>query len=197
MHILLFSDIHQDWQELKRVVAKKADIYICLGDLSNLARGLEKAGDFLSSLGEKLWLMPGNNETEGQIKTLCQKHGFFNFHRRIKKIGELTLAGLGYSIPTPFNTPGERSEKEFEEMLKKFEGVEDLCLFTHCPPRGTELDILPNGAHAGSQAIREFVIKNKPLYLFSAHIHENAGKVERLAKTTCFSVGKRGLEIWL
>ena len=197
MHLLVFSDIHQDWQELKRITEKKADLYICLGDLTNFGKGLERAGEILAPLGERLWLMPGNHETAGEVDSLCKKYGFFDFHQKIKRVGDYVLAGLGYSIPTPFNTPGEISEEEVGKALKKFEGFKNLCLFTHCPPKKSVLDVLPNGSHVGSQAIRDFIKKEQPIYLFSGHIHENEGKVERLGRTTCFSVGKRGVEAWL
>ena len=193
MQILVFGDIHQDWKALKRLVVKKADIYICHGDLSDLGKGLEKGGEILAPLKEKLWLMPGNNETWEQVQALCQKYGFVDFHQKIKKIDDFVFAGLGYSILTPFNTPGEVSEEEFEKGLEKFRGYKNLFLFCHNPPKDTQLDIIPSGVHVGSQAIRRFIEREEPVYFFSGHIHENEGKVQRIGQTTCFSVGKRGL----
>lgn len=197
MHILIFSDVHQDFEALGKIVAKKAEIYICLGDLTNFGRGLEKAAKIMAPFKERLWLIPGNNETWRETKSICQKYGFLDFHQRIIKKNGFNFAGLGYSIFTPFNTPGEVGEEEFKKALKKFEGYQNLCLFLHNPPKDTELDLLPNGAHVGSQAIRDFIDKNFPLYSFSAHIHEHQGKIQRLGETTCFGVGKKGLEIWL
>ena len=197
MHLLVFADIHQDWQALRNIVAKKADLYLCLGDLTDRSQGLEKAGEILAPLGENLWLLPGNNETAAQIKSLCQKHGFFDFHQKIIKKGKFFFAGLGYSVKTPFNTPGEASEEEFEKAFKKFSGFQNLCLFAHNPPKDTQLDALPTGIHVGGQSLRDFIEKEKPIYVFSGHIHENEGKIERVGQTTCFGVGKKGLEIWL
>lgn len=197
MKLLVFSDIHCDWESLKKVVVKKADLYICLGDLSNIGKGLEKAGEILAPLAEKLWLMPGNNETVEQIQALCQKHGFVDFHQKVIKKGSFVLAGLGYSVPTPFDTPGEVSEKDFEKALKSFKDYQNLCLFCHNPPKDSGLDVIPSGAHVGSQAIREFIEKEQPIYFFSGHIHENEGKRERIGKTTCFGIGKRGLVLTL
>ena len=197
MRLLVFSDIHNDLEALKRIVVRKADIYLLLGDLSTLGNGLEKGGKILSCLKEKLWLMPGNNETWKQTKTLCERYGFVDFHQKVKKVGNFVFAGLGYSTFTPFNTLGEISEEEFEKALKAFEGFQNLCLFCHNPPKDTELDIIPGGAHVGSQAIKDFIEKERPIYFFSGHIHENEGKVQRLGKTKCFGVGKKGLEIWL
>ena len=197
MHILVFADIHQDWEALKKIVAKKADIYICLGDLSNRGTGLDEAGEILISLTDKLWLIPGNNETWEQTKALSKKHGFIDFHQKVIKRGDYSFAGFGYVIPTPFNTPGETEEEEFQRALKKFEGYQNLCVFLHNPPKNSVLDQTPSSLHVGSQAIRDFLEKNQPIYLFSGHIHENEGKIQRIGKTTCFGVGKKGLEIWL
>ncbi len=197
MHLLVFSDIHNDLEALKRIVARKADRYFLLGDLSILGKGLEEGGKILSPLKEKLWLMPGNSETWEQTRALCEKYGFVDFHQKVKKVGNFVFAGLGYSTFTPFNTPGEVSEEEFEKTLKKFEGLQNLCLFCHNPPKDSELDVISGGTHVGSQTIRDFIEKEQPVYFFSGHIHENEGKVQRLGKTKCFGVGKKGLEIWL
>lgn len=197
MHLLVFCDIHQDWEALRKIVAKKAEIYICLGDLSNVGAGLEEAGKIMAPLKDKLWLLPGNNETPEQIGALCDKHGFLDFHQKVIEKEGFNLAGFGLVTPTPFNTPGETKEEEFQKALKKLEGYQNLCLFLHNPPKDTELDVLQNGVHVGSQAIRDFINQNSPLYSFSAHIHEHEGKIQRIGETTCFGVGKKGLEIWL
>ncbi|MBL7159255.1 metallophosphoesterase [Candidatus Microgenomates bacterium] len=197
MKIIVFSDIHQDWEALEKITAKKADIYICLGDLSNRGKGLEKAGGMLAFLKEKLWLMPGNNETPAQIKALSKKHGFIDFHGTIIEKNGFNLAGLGLVTPTPFNTPGETSEQEFEKAFKKFTGLKNLVLFVHNPPKNSIFDQIPNGAHVGGQVIRDFINNRLPLYFFSGHVHEHEGKIERIGKTTCFGVGKKGLELWL
>lgn len=197
MQLLVFGDIHQDFEALKRVVVKKADIYICHGDLSNLGKGLEEGGEILSPLRKRLWLMPGNNETREQTRALCKKHGFVDFHQRITKIDNFVFTGLGYSTPTPFNTPGEVSEEEFAKALKNFKGYQNLCLFVHNPPKDTQLDMIPSGVHVGSEKLRKFIEKEQPIYFFAGHIHENEGRVQRIGKTTCFGVGKSGLELIL
>lgn len=197
MKILVFSDIHDDLEALKKIVVQKADIYICLGDLSDFGKGLEEGGEILAPLGKKFWLMPGNNETWEQTQVLGKKYGFVDFHQKVIEQDGFVFAGLGYSLPTPFNTPGEVSEEEFEKALKSFKDYQSLCLFCHNPPKDSELDVIPSGAHVGSQTIREFLDRDQPIYFFSGHIHENEGKVQRIGKTTCFGIGKRGLQIWL
>lgn len=198
MKLLIFSDIHQDWLRLKEIVEQEAEIFICLGDFTTFGKGFEEAVEIFKSLGEKLWLLPGNSETEEQVKKTCKENAFTFFHQQVIKKGSFNLAGFGLSNPTPFNTPGDISEKEIERGLERLKNKENLILFTHVPPKGTELDLLPDGkTHVGSQTIRDFLDKEQPLCFFSGHVHENEGKIQQVGETTCFSVGKSGLSFWL
>ena len=101
-------------------------------------------------------------------------------------------AGLGYSNITPFNTPGEYSEEEIATALTAFDGIQALYLVVHFPPFDTKLDEYAPGKHAGSAALREWVERAQPAYLFCGHIHETAGLTDRLGATQCFNVGKYG-----
>lgn len=193
MKLLIFGDIHQDLEALRSIIGQKADLYICHGDLSDRGQGLADAAQILAPLKTKLWLLPGNNETVDQIKSLCQQFGFINFHQKAIRQGSHVLAGLGYTAPTPFATPGEVSEEEFERGLKQFASQKNLLLFTHDAPKATALDLISGGIHVGNQAVRNFLDQHQPLYSFSGHIHENAGKSQSLGLTTCFNVGKKGL----
>ncbi len=62
----------------------------------------------------------------------------------------------------------------------------------HAPPFGTVLDRITNLRHAGSKAIREFLKREQPRYFFCGHIHEAAGKSEKLGETSAMNVGKKG-----
>ena len=77
------------------------------------------------------------------------------------------IAGLGYSSPTPFDTPGEYTEEEMAARLAKFAELKPLVLICHAPPLDTALDRINEGLHAGSRAVREFIERTSPL-TFSA-----------------------------
>lgn len=190
MKLQIFSDIHRDWQALREIVRKDADVYICLGDLSSWDQGLNEAGGILAPLGKKLWLLPGNSETHKQTQDLCERYGFEDFHKKSIKQGQYFLVGFGLTSPTPFKTLGELREQEIKKSLEKFKGLKNLILFTHVPPKNTNLDKTSSGVHAGSLAVREFIEKNTPLYCFSGHVHENEGKKEKIDNTICYLVGK-------
>lgn len=196
MNILLFSDTHGDIRSLERIVAQPADVYIAAGDLSTFRKKLDACGEALKPLGEKLWLLPGNHETHEDTRALCRRYGFVDFHRKVKTLessrGVTQWAGLGYSNVTPFDTPGEYSEEEISGALSAFENLTPLYLVVHFPPYGTKLDEYAPGKHAGSTALRDWVERVQPAHLFCGHIHETAGKADRLGSTECINVGKSG-----
>src|SRR6266508_1403894 len=117
MKLLLFSDIHSDWKTLERILSVEADCYISAGDQVTWAKGLDRCGQILKTRGDKVWVLPGNHESAAQIAELCEQYGLNQLHQKHFTAGGHTVAGLGYSSPTPFNTPGEYSEAELAERL--------------------------------------------------------------------------------
>ena len=196
MKILIFSDIHGDTRALKKLIGQPADIYIAAGDLSTFGRDLNRCGEIMKPLGEKVWVLPGNHESHDDTRAFCERFGFYDFHRQVRAVksesGTTQWAGLGYSNITPFNTPGEYSEEEIAKALAAFDDLKPLYLVVHFPPQGTRLDEFAAGKHAGSPTLREWVARVQPAYLFCGHIHECAGRSDRLGTTQAFNVGKKG-----
>jgi uncharacterized protein len=199
MKILIFSDIHGNIRALERILAQPADLFIDAGDLATFSKGLERCAEVLKPLGERLWVLPGNHETHDATHAICKRFGFVDFHRQVRTLesssGKIQWAGLGYSNITPFDTPGEYSEEEIANALAPFEGIEPLYLVVHCPPFNTKLDQYAPGKHAGSSAVRAWVERAQPPYLFCGHIHETAGMHDSLGATKCINVGKQGYMI--
>ena len=192
MKLLIFSDIHSNHKALERLMATEADYYFAAGDLVNWSRGLEACGKIMQPRAAKVFVLPGNHESASHIAAFCAQFGFRNFHEQSIRIGKYHVAGLGYSSPTPFNTPGEYSEAELAERLAHFEPLDPLVLICHAPPHGTSLDRIRDGLHAGSRSVRDFVDRRQPDYLFCGHIHEAEGVEVVLGKTKAVNVGKRG-----
>ena len=189
---LIFSDIHNDSKALEKLMDIEADYYFAAGDLVNWARGLDKMGEILKKRAAQMYILPGNHESASNIKDLCARYGFTNFHEQAMQIGATHVAGLGYSSPTPFNTPGEYSEQEIAARLSKFAGLKPLVLICHAPPLDTALDRIKEGLHAGSRAVHEFIDKQQPEYFFCGHIHESEGVVLQMGSTRAQNVGKKG-----
>jgi Icc-related predicted phosphoesterase len=192
MRLLIFSDIHGDKAALERLMAIDADYYFADGDLANWGRGLEQLGPIMQKRAERMYVLPGNHESETDITQFCKQFGFHDFHGRTIEIAGHHVAGLGYSNPTPFNTPGEYTEQELAARLDKFSALDPLILICHTPPKSTKLDRAGEGQHYGSQAVRDFIDRHQPLYFYCGHIHEAAGVEETLGRTRAWNVGKRG-----
>ncbi len=195
MKVLIFSDIHGDTRALEKIVTQPADIYVANGDLSTFGRGLDRCGEILAPLGERLWVLPGNHESHDESREFCRRFGFVDFHRQVRQLGEKTWAGLGYSNITPFKTPGEYTEEQIAEALAAFDGLKSLYLVAHVPPRDSKLDEFAAGKHAGSSALRTWIERENPEYLFCGHIHECAGRDEIIGRTRSFNVGKAGVVV--
>ncbi len=191
--ILVFSDIHSDLGALERLVETEADLYFCAGDLVSWGRGLDACGEILKRRAGKVYVLPGNHESAADITKFCRKFGFENFHEKTMTAGGRHIAGLGYSNPTPFKTPGEYSEDELARRLMPFAGLKPLVLICHCPPLGTPLDRVRQGVHAGSRSVRDFIDKNQPEYFLCGHIHETEGVAADLGATHAANAGKRGV----
>jgi Icc-related predicted phosphoesterase len=108
------------------------------------------------------------------------------------EIDGVHVAGLGYSNPTPFNTPGEYTEEQLAERLDAFNELKPLVLICHCPPKGTPLDRAAPLLHFGSTAVARFLEQHPPLWFFCGHIHEAAGQTAEIGPTRAVNVGKQG-----
>jgi uncharacterized protein len=192
MRLLIFSDIHADHTALAKLLDTDADLYFAAGDLVNWGRGLDRVGPILARRADRMYVFPGNHESDADIARLCADFGLHNFHGGTLETDSYKIAGLGYSNPTPFDTPGEYSEEELAERLSRFASLSPLILICHCPPRDTPLDRVRQGVHAGSSAVREFIEAHQPDYFFCGHIHEAAGAAVELGRTRCRNVGKKG-----
>jgi uncharacterized protein len=189
---LIFSDIHNDARALQKLMEIEADYYFAAGDLVSWARGLDKMGELMRAKAERVHVLPGNHESESDIAGFCARFGFVNFHGKSMEVGGTHIAGLGYSSPTPFNTPGEYSEAEMTARLEPFAGLSPLVLICHAPPLDTALDRIRDGLHAGSRAVREFIERVQPAHFFCGHIHEAEGVAIQMGATRAQNVGKRG-----
>ena len=192
MKLLIFSDIHNDWKRLEQLLAIEADSYIAAGDQITWAKGIERCGQILQTRGDKVYVLPGNHESADLVAGMCARHGLHDFHGRHFQAGRWQIAGLGYSNPTPFNTPGEYSEPQIAERLQHFTSLTPLVLICHAPPHGTALDAVRPGLHAGSRSVRDFIEQYQPEHFFCGHIHEAEGVSIQMGRTRAMNVGKAG-----
>jgi Icc-related predicted phosphoesterase len=192
VRLLIFSDIHTDWKTLERLLSVDADYYIAAGDQVTWARNFDRCGEILQTRGDKVYVLPGNHESASDVSRMCARYGLHDFHERHLLVGKWHVAGLGYSNPTPFNTPGEYTEQQIADRLQRFAEFNPLVLICHAPPYDTPLDQIRPGVHAGSRSVRQFIDRYQPAYFFCGHIHEAEGVAAELGKTRAWNVGKKG-----
>jgi len=192
MRMLIFSDVHNDFVRLRQLMDTEADYYVAAGDTLTWERGYDEAGEILASRGARVLMLPGNHESAARMDALCRRFGLCHFHRQHIQVAGFHVAGLGYSSPTPFHTPGEYSESEMACNLEPFAALDPLILICHCPPKDTLLDRVREGVHAGSQAVADFLPRREPRLFFCGHIHEAEGVEQRIGATVARNVGKRG-----
>lgn|SRR5690242_819341 len=190
--LLVFSDVHNDSRALQTLMAIDADYYFAAGDLVSWGRGLDKMGEIMKPRSDRVYVLPGNHESADDIAGFCKNFGFRDFHGAKIEINGTHVAGLGYSSPTPFDTPGEYSEEEMARRLHAFAGLNPLVMICHAPPLNTALDRVHEGLHAGSRAVKDFIEEAQPGHFFCGHIHEAEGVVAQMGATRAMNVGKRG-----
>jgi Icc-related predicted phosphoesterase len=123
---------------------------------------------------------------------------------------EHTIATVGYSTPTPWETPRERTDEEIADVIDKL--IADIpdtskCVFNfHCPPLDSSLDtclkldasvwpptpVIENGQPvyygAGSRAVADALERYQPAVGLHGHIHEARGMTS-FGRTPAYNPG--------
>ncbi|MDP7179688.1 MAG: metallophosphoesterase [Candidatus Woesearchaeota archaeon] len=195
MKILAFTDTHGSMKAMKEIAEKavkeKVDLLVCAGDVSIFEQGLEYLLQRFDKIGIPMLIIPGNHETEEELEKVSSKFENINHiqgkHYERDDVLFFGYGGGGFSIVDPdFVKKG----KEFEEKIKK-SGVKKVVLVTHAPPHNTKIDRLSKES-VGNKSIRQFIDKVKPVLVISGHLHENAGKEDKVGKTKVINPGPFG-----
>ena len=195
MKLLLFSDLHSDFRTAAKLVekAKDVDMVVGAGDFCIGRRGLEKIIDALSPIRRPSVLVPGNSESEEELKKACRlwKRAHVLHGSRVT-IDGIVFYGIGGGIPiTPFGSWSyDFSEDEAHELLQ--DCPSGCILISHSPPRGI-LDRSSDGRRLGSRAVRDTVEKKNPNLIVCGHIHGSSGQTYRLGESLVINAGPGGL----
>ncbi len=172
------GDIHEHTRNLHRIrEIPKAQGVLVSGDLTNVGgkSTAQLVMDEIQGLNPRVYAQIGNMDTQ-EVSSYLDELGVNVHNRMVALTKDVYLLGLGYSGPTPFHTPSEVQDKQFEEWLsvhkKKASQARHLIFMTHTPPYGTKTDMLNYGANVGSQAVREFIEEVQPEVCITGHIHE-------------------------
>ena len=176
--------------------------------LSSFRRWLDIATDRLKDTGIRCFITPGNDD-------LLKLDGVFDSSDYVVNPGgkcirldeHHEMISLGWSNPTPWNSPREASEEELEQrieaMATQVDDMSNAIFNLHCPPWDSGIDSAPrldenlqvqtiagnvDMIPVGSTAVRHAIERHQPLLGLHGHIHESRGIV-RLGRTLCLNPG--------
>jgi len=172
MKLLLLSDIHSNVKNLEEILKKvDFDLLLIAGDLTHFRKqDVIVIDEIISKYAPECYAVHGNCDYAEIIGYGLS--GIKFIHGKSLKVGELTLHGIGGALRTPFGTPSEYSEKDYEEILRTFKFSDFNFLVSHSPAKGI-LDRTRYGENIGSEAIRRY-IENFQVIL-TGHVHESFG----------------------
>jgi len=195
--LLLFSDVHCSVEHCQELVkkAESVDIVVGAGDIGNMRSGLNETIEILAAITKPTILVPGNSESREELESACGTwQSATILHGSGAEIENLQFYGLGGGIPvTPFGSWSyDFDEEQAESMLANC--PKNCILVTHSPPKGAG-DQSSSGENFGSVAIRAAIMAKTPRVAICGHIHESAGKQEKLAETPVINAGPKGV-VW-
>ncbi len=165
-----------------------------------LAEWIELAEERLGGTRVRVLLCGGNDDTDEVLSAMDEnaQDRVVNAENAVVPLDdEHVVVTVGYSTPTPWDTPREKTDDELETIIKDLVSqVEDpsRAIFNfHCPPLDSSLDtclkldasvwpptpLLENGQvvyyGAGSQAVADALTLYQPTVGLHGHIHEARG----------------------
>jgi uncharacterized protein len=178
-----------------------------------LAGWVVLAEERLKDTQVRVLLCGGNDDTDEVLTALDEtaEDRVVSAENRVVPIDdEHVVVTIGYSTPTPWETPRERSEEEIADVIAKIMAdVPDpsRAIFNfHCPPLDSGLDtclkldasvwpptpVIVNGQPiyygAGSRAVTDALEKYQPTVGIHGHIHESRG-VTNFGRTLALNPG--------
>ncbi len=194
---IAFGDIHEDLHCLDAIPdLEQAEGVLVSGDMTNVG-GRDTAVRILERIrarNAQVWALIGNMDTP-EVEQVLRERGVYAHGRTVNLGRGVGLYGVGYSTPTPFNTPSEVGEEQIREWLEQsrpnLSRFDQTILLVHTPPFETATDRVGNGVPVGSRAVREFIDSFQPTLCITGHIHESRA-VEVLGKTTVINPGSFG-----
>ncbi len=165
-----------------------------------LAEWVTLAEERLAGSHVRVYLCGGNDDTDVVLEALNEapQDRVVNAENRVVPIDdEHVLVTIGYSTPTPWETPRERTDEEIghviEGLLAEVDDPARAVFNFHCPPLDSTLDtclkldasvwpptpVLENGQPvyygAGSRSVVDALETYQPTVGLHGHIHEARG----------------------
>jgi len=101
-------------------------------------------------------------------------------------------SGNGFARNDPDFAKGtKRLVARIEQKRREYKGSLKYVLVVHAAPYKTKLDWIA-GSHNGNRTVRSFIEKTKPELVVCGHLHENAGKQDKIGKSIIVNPGAHG-----
>jgi uncharacterized protein len=155
----------------------------------------------------RVFVMPGNDDPAGVDDAIEAAAKVEACDGRVVEFEGYGMISVGYSNPTPFDSPRELTEEAlYERICGLADQLEDpsRAIFNlHVPPYDSSLDTAaeltedlevvmsgsaPKMIPVGSTAVREAIERYQPLLSLHGHVHESAGAT-RIGRTLCINPG--------
>jgi Icc-related predicted phosphoesterase len=174
----------------------------------SLERWVALAEERLGPTGIPCYMMLGNDDFDDLAEALRGSDVVTYAEDAVYDLpGGFELASIGYSTPTPWDTPRELSEEELaariDALLAQVREPEQAVFNFHCPPRDTHLDQAPmlddelrpmvdasgmRVGSVGSTAVRRAIEDARPLLGLHGHVHESPAG-QKLGPAMCINPG--------
>ncbi|MBN8867075.1 MAG: hypothetical protein J0H98_05945 [Solirubrobacterales bacterium] len=196
--------------EVSRVAAMSVDEredWFAVVMLETFEQWLALAGERLEGTDVRCFVMPGNDDPPGVAEAIVTSPGVEACDGELVEFNGYSMVSLGYSNPTPFDSPRELPEDEIYRRVSALaDQAPDIsrCVFNlHVPPYDSQLDTAPEldedlqvvmaGSEpkqipVGSTAVRELIEEYQPLLSLHGHVHESAGAT-RIGRTLAINPG--------
>jgi len=172
-----------------------------------------------AKLEKDVFVIMGNDDFRANEHILFQKkHPNIKYiHKRRFRLFSKNIVGYSFVNPTPFRLkdwekfddeerkkPHQNEEVRTVDMekgtieedlknLKKLSNPEKTVYVMHAPPFDTKLDVITDGSHVGSRAVRNFIETDRPYLTLHGHIHESprisGSWIDKIGDTICINVG--------
>src|SRR5215216_233485 len=177
-----------------------------------LASWVDLAETRLKGTGIKCYVTGGNDDDPEVLEAIKEGgESFISCEAKVVQIDDdHTMASVGFSNPTPWNTPREIPDEKLGKIIEEMcAQVKDFghCIFNfHVPPIDSTLDSCPKldwttdpptpvisggqiiFAGAGSQSVRNAIETHQPMLSLHGHIHESQAVI-KIGHTTCINPG--------
>ena len=203
--------------ELKDIMADEARVNALFHELARkrLEEWVALAEERLAGTGIRCFVTGGNDDYPDVLEALPHEktggEAMVNCEGDVARVDEThTMVSLGWSTPTPWDTPREVTDEDLgrmiEEVVARVPDMSRSIFNFHDPPNDSTLDTCPKldwttdppspifsagqmvMYGAGSTSVRKAIETHQPMLGVHGHIHESQGVV-RIGRTVCINPG--------